>query len=56
MRQDDLREMYGRVNWENTGKFRDYHKIANIIFSFIGKRRRNTGAVEGTILNVIRRH
>ena len=37
MRQDDLRVMYSRVNCQ-------YH-----IFSFIGKWRQNTGAVEGTV-------
>ena len=32
MRQDDLREMYGRVNWEKMFREADYHKIANIIY------------------------
>ena len=32
MRQDDLRVMYGRVNWEKMFREADYHKIANIIY------------------------
>ena len=32
IRQDDLRVMYGRVNWEKMFREADYHKIANIIY------------------------
>ena len=32
MRQDDLRVMYGRENWEKMFPESDYHKIANIIY------------------------
>lgn len=32
MRRDDLRVMYGRMNWEKIFREADYHKIANIIY------------------------
>ena len=32
IRQDDLRVMYGRMNWEKIFREADYHKIANIIY------------------------
>ena len=32
LRQDDLRVMYSRVNWEKMFREADYHKIANIIY------------------------